>query len=61
MSPLRVGFIGLGTMGAPMATHLAKAGFPLTVWNRTVSKMEPLLRLGAKAGKDPAHVAADSD
>lgn len=61
MRPIAVGFLGLGTMGTPMATHLAKAGFPLTVWNRTASKMEPLLRLGAKAGKDPAHVAAASD
>jgi len=48
-------------MGAAMATNLAKSGFPLTVWNRTTSKMEPLLRLGAKAGKGPAHVAAEVD
>ena len=57
----RIGFIGLGTMGAPMATHIAKAGFPLTVWNRTPTKVEPLLRVGAKAGKSPAHVAAAAD
>ena len=44
-----------------MATNLAKAGFPLTVWNRTASKMEPLLRVGAKAGKGPAQVAAEAD
>ncbi len=56
----RVGFLGLGTMGTPMAMHLAKAGFPLTVWNRTASKMTPLLRLGAKAGKGPAQVAAEA-
>lgn len=60
-STLRVGFLGLGTMGAPMAANLAKAGFALTVWNRTASKMEPLLRLGARAGKGPAHVAAEAD
>jgi 3-hydroxyisobutyrate dehydrogenase-like beta-hydroxyacid dehydrogenase len=58
---LTIGFLGLGTMGTPMATNLAKAGFALTVWNRTVSKMEPLLRLGAKGGKGPAHVAAEAD
>ena len=58
---LRVGFLGLGTMGAPMAGNLARAGFPLTVWNRTPAKVEPLLRLGAKAGKSPAHVAAEVD
>ena len=57
----RVGFLGLGTMGAPMATNLMKAGFPLTVWNRTAIKMEPLLKLGAKAGKGPAQVAAEAD
>ena len=56
-----VGFLGLGTMGTPMAIHLAKAGFPITVWNRTPAKVEPLLRLGAKAGKSPAHVAAEVD
>jgi 3-hydroxyisobutyrate dehydrogenase-like beta-hydroxyacid dehydrogenase len=48
-------------MGSAMAANLAKAGFALVVWNRTASKMEPLLRLGAKASKSPAHVAAESD
>ena len=57
----RVGFLGLGTMGAPMAANLAKAGFPLVVWNRTASKVEPLLHLGAKAGKSPAQVASQVD
>ncbi len=57
----RVGFIGLGTMGSAMAANLAKAGFPLVVWNRTAVKMEPLVRLGAKASKGPAHVAAETD
>jgi len=57
----QVGFIGLGTMGAPMAANIAKAGFPLVVWNRTASKVEPFLRVGAKAGKSPAHVAAEVD
>lgn len=61
MSQPRVGFIGLGTMGTPMASHLAKAGFPLTVWNRTPEKMEPLLRLGAKAAKSPAQLAGSAD
>ena len=58
---LHVGFLGLGTMGAAMAENLAKAGFPITVWNRTPAKVEPLLRLGAKPGKSPAHVAAAAD
>ena len=46
-------------MGAPMAMNLAKAGFPLVVWNRTAAKIEPLVRVGAKTGKSPAHVAAE--
>lgn len=58
---LRVGFLGLGVMGEPMATNVLKSGVPLQVWNRTASKMEPLLRLGAKGGRGPAHVAAESD
>lgn len=58
---LRVGFIGLGTMGTPMATNLLKAGFPLVVWNRTAAKAEPLRAAGAKVSKGPAHVAAEVD
>lgn len=44
-----------------MATNLVKAGFPLVVWNRTAPKVEPLLRVGAKAGKGPAQVASEVD
>lgn len=57
----KVGFVGLGIMGQGMAHNLLKAGFPLTVWNRTASKMDPLVAAGAKAGRDPADVAAQSD
>lgn len=57
----RIGFLGLGTMGKPMALNVLKAGFPLVVWNRTTSKMAPLVEAGAKAGKGPAHVAAEVD
>ncbi len=46
-------------MGAPMATHVAKAGFPLTVWNRTPAKTEPLKAAGAAVGKNPAQVASE--
>ncbi len=60
-STTRVGFLGLGIMGSAMATNLARAGFPLLVWNRTPAKAEPLLKVGAKAGKSPAHVAAEAD
>lgn len=58
---LRVGFLGLGTMGAPMAMNLARAGFPLVVWNRTAAKATPFESLGIKVGKGPAHVAAEAD
>ncbi|HXF62221.1 MAG TPA: NAD(P)-dependent oxidoreductase [Caldilineaceae bacterium] len=57
----RVGFIGLGIMGRGMARNLLKAGFPLRVWNRTASRMQPLVDEGAEAGESPADVAAHSD
>lgn len=57
----RIGFIGLGTMGNPMATNLLKAGFEVIVWNRTPGKMAPLAKLGAKEGKGPAEVASEVD
>jgi 3-hydroxyisobutyrate dehydrogenase len=57
----RVGFVGLGIMGAPMAANLLKAGFSLTVWNRTPARMEPLVELGAVAADSPADVAAASE
>lgn len=55
------GFIGLGLMGAPMAANVARAGFPLTVWNRTPAKAEPLRALGARAAHSAAEVGAVSD
>ena len=57
----RIGFIGLGTMGRGMAANLLKAGFSLTVWNRTSARMEDLVAQGAHAGESPADVAARSD
>ena len=38
---MRVGFIGLGLMGTPLAINILKGGFELTVWNRTGAKMSP--------------------
>jgi 3-hydroxyisobutyrate dehydrogenase-like beta-hydroxyacid dehydrogenase len=55
------GFIGLGLMGGPMAANVARAGFPLTVWNRTPSKAEHLRELGAQVASDAVGVAAASD
>lgn len=51
-----VGFIGLGTMGEPMALNLAKAGTPLFVWNRSPSKCRALAAAGAAVGREPAEV-----
>ncbi len=42
----KIGWIGLGKMGAPMAKNMVKAGFPLTVWNRTREKTKELAELG---------------
>ncbi len=57
----RVGFIGLGIMGSRMSMNILKAGFPLTVWNRTSSKMRPLVEAGASAASSPKEVAERSD
>ncbi len=61
MTIRRIGFVGLGIMGAPMAQNLLKAGFEVAVWNRTASKCEPLVSAGAKAAESPAAVAAASE
>ena len=53
----KVGFIGLGIMGMPMTRNLIKAGFEVTVYNRTVSKAERLVSEGAKKADSPAKVA----
>ena len=57
----RVGFIGLGTMGRPMAERLLKAGYDLVVYNRTSQKVEPLLRRGALRVDSPRVVADTCD
>jgi 3-hydroxyisobutyrate dehydrogenase len=57
----RVGFVGLGTMGVAMAANLARAGFPLTVWNRSSGRAEPLLELGATEAQTPAALAQQVD
>ncbi|MDZ7317024.1 MAG: NAD(P)-dependent oxidoreductase [candidate division KSB1 bacterium] len=56
----KVGFIGLGIMGKPMALNLLKADFPLTVWNRTPEKMAPVVAQGAKAATSPKETAQNS-
>ncbi|MGB4594331.1 MAG: NAD(P)-binding domain-containing protein [Anaerolineaceae bacterium] len=61
MTMLRIGFIGLGVMGNSMAQNIFKAGFTLTVWNRTLTKAEELVSMGAKLAATPADVARASD
>ena len=61
MSSPRIGFIGLGLMGRPMAMNLLKAGHSLTVWNRTSSRARELVAAGATLAKNPREAAAASD
>ncbi len=53
----RIGFIGLGTMGLPMAERLWKAGYDLVLYNRTPQKAEPMMRRGALRVHSPREVA----
>ncbi len=57
----RIGFIGLGIMGSPMAGHLINAGYTLVVYDVVARNMEPLIALGAESGKSCADVARRSD
>ena len=57
----RIGFLGLGTMGAAMAGHLVRSGRPLSVWNRTPGRAAELIAAGAIELATPAAVAAASD
>ncbi|XP_030490632.2 glyoxylate/succinic semialdehyde reductase 2, chloroplastic-like [Cannabis sativa] len=59
--PANVGFLGIGIMGSPMAQNLIKSGCDVTVWNRTKSKCDPLISLGAKYKSSPEEVAASCD
>ena len=58
---LRVGFAGIGRMGTPMARNVLAAGFPLTVYNRTAEKAEPLAAEGANVAATPRELAAAAD
>lgn len=61
MAETRVGFCGLGTMGAAMAANVARAGYPLTVWNRTPGKAAAAVAAGAVEALSPAAVASASE
>ena len=58
---VKVGFVGTGLMGAPMAANLLKAGYPLRVWNRTADKAEPLMAAGATRAPVPSEAARGAD
>jgi 3-hydroxyisobutyrate dehydrogenase-like beta-hydroxyacid dehydrogenase len=57
----RLGFIGLGHLGSPMAHRLLSAGFPLVVYNRDINKTVALWNLGAKVARNPSELAAEVD
>lgn len=57
----KIGFIGLGLMGAPMAKNLIKNGYQLFIYNRSSSKTSSLKRLGAKVCRTPSEVGENSD
>jgi len=58
---MNIGFVGLGIMGSAMAANLLKAGFKVTVWNRSAYKYIPLADLGAVVAGSPRAVAECSD
>jgi 3-hydroxyisobutyrate dehydrogenase len=53
---MKVGFIGIGAMGEPMALNMARSGIPLVVWNRTKSKTTALEAAGARVVEQAEHV-----
>jgi 3-hydroxyisobutyrate dehydrogenase-like beta-hydroxyacid dehydrogenase len=57
----RVGFIGLGSQGAPMARRITEAGYPVTLWARRPASLEPFADTAADAAVSPAELAAASD
>jgi len=61
MSLPRIGFIGLGDQGGPMAQRIVGSGFPTTVWARRSQATVPMIAAGATAAEDPAALAAVSD
>jgi 3-hydroxyisobutyrate dehydrogenase-like beta-hydroxyacid dehydrogenase len=58
---MKIAYLGLGKMGAPMALRLLAAGHDLTVWNRTPDRAEALLEQGAKVAATPAAAARSAD
>jgi 3-hydroxyisobutyrate dehydrogenase-like beta-hydroxyacid dehydrogenase len=57
----KIAYLGMGTMGGGMAANLLKAGYPVTVWNRTAERCAPLVARGAQQAASPAEAAAGAD
>ncbi|MGH3968029.1 MAG: NAD(P)-dependent oxidoreductase [Mycobacterium sp.] len=58
---MRIGFIGLGSQGGPMARRIIDAGYPMTLWARRPASLEPFADTAAKLAGSPAELAAASD
>lgn len=58
---MRVGFIGLGSQGAPMARRIVEGGYPTTLWARRAASVEPFAGTAATVAASPAELAANSD
>ena len=58
---MRIGFLGLGNMGTPMALRLLAAGYELSVWNRTEERTKPLIHEGSIAAATPAEAELGAD
>jgi 3-hydroxyisobutyrate dehydrogenase-like beta-hydroxyacid dehydrogenase len=56
-----ISYLGLGTMGGGMASNLLKAGYKLTVWNRSAQKCKPFARKGARVAESPADAVRDAE
>jgi len=61
MKNVKIAFLGLGAMGSRMALNLIKAGYDLTVWNRTAKTAEEFAKNGAKHASTPKEAATDAD
>jgi len=61
MGKIKIAFLGLGAMGSRMALNLIKAGYDLTVWNRTAKTTEEFVRHGAKQALTPKEAANEAD
>lgn len=58
---MRIGFVGLGNMGAAIAANLLRAGYDVAVWNRSADKAQPLIDAGAALTETPKDAASDRD